>query len=430
MSQTDKNYTTLYFYLAAILYFSWGAIGQLANPDGFERLTERAIVSLIIILLAHIFSKISFKAFQITKAIGIILILSHFTSLVIRADSLAFHMGLIVLSAGFFILISNTRCLILYSVTTLSSVLTVSYFIPDEKSAHVVGAIATLNILIWILQKQREKVFEKWNKTEHQFRKEIEEINLRDSLIIKEHKERLEEKSKEIESLIARVSHELRTPITAANMLVDELLDNLEEQEEPDKDQEEILKRVENNLRDLEQQTRNLLDRFIDKAEKEVYFDIKQTTEYLLSNFEIMNPDVNIYRELESVEYKGVKSEVETIFCNLISNAVKFTQPMKDKKVECYLSAQEDFFELLIKDSGIGMEEGFYSTESEIFKVGQRAEISKRFETRGYGIGLNTTKQFVDKLGGTLLYYSAGDKMGTIVYLKIPIYNNIVEEVI
>ena len=98
---------------------------------------------------------------------------------------------------------------------------------------------------------------------------------------------------------------------------------------------------------------------------------------------------------------------------NLIRNAIKFTDQGGEVCISC--SASEQVY-LSIQDSGIGMEtetiRKVYSDSLQESQVGTSGEI-------GTGLGLNITKELVEKQSGKLTFESEPGK-GTTVYVTLP----------
>ncbi|MEM9919304.1 MAG: tetratricopeptide repeat protein [Bacteroidota bacterium] len=110
---------------------------------------------------------------------------------------------------------------------------------------------------------------------------------------------------------------------------------------------------------------------------------------------------------------KANKMQINQLFQNLISNAVKYTHednPMVS--VQCY---QEDHqFIFSIKDNGIGIAP---EHKEEIFQMFRRLHTNKEFE--GTGIGLATCKKIVAQYGGDIWVESEKNE-GSTFYFSIP----------
>ena len=98
---------------------------------------------------------------------------------------------------------------------------------------------------------------------------------------------------------------------------------------------------------------------------------------------------------------EGIASQMDHLFNNLISNALKFIRPGVQPLLRIHVQAVEasnytglsptdNYFEITIEDNGIGFEEKYVD---HIFKVFQRLHGKSAFE--GTGIGLAICKRVV-----------------------------------
>jgi PAS domain S-box-containing protein len=107
-------------------------------------------------------------------------------------------------------------------------------------------------------------------------------------------------------------------------------------------------------------------------------------------------------------------TELQSIFHNLISNAVKFRG---DDHPTIQVSAEEveGFWQFLIQDNGIGIDERYHQR---VFQMFQR--LYERGKYEGNGIGLAIAKKIVEQHGGKIWVESAPGK-GSSFYFTIPI---------
>jgi light-regulated signal transduction histidine kinase (bacteriophytochrome) len=107
-------------------------------------------------------------------------------------------------------------------------------------------------------------------------------------------------------------------------------------------------------------------------------------------------------------------SQLNQLFLNLISNAVKFC---KDKTPEILVSSkrEENRWCLSVSDNGIGIEQKY---RDKIFIIFQR--LHSRNEYPGTGIGLAICKRIVQRHGGDIWFESEPGK-GSVFNLTLPI---------
>jgi len=86
---------------------------------------------------------------------------------------------------------------------------------------------------------------------------------------------------------------------------------------------------------------------------------------------------------------------VDTIIRNLMSNAIKFTEP--GGEVSISVDEQERFVEVSVADTGIGIEEQYIPT---LFRIDTRYKRLGTADEEGSGLGLILCQEFVDKHQG------------------------------
>ena len=120
---------------------------------------------------------------------------------------------------------------------------------------------------------------------------------------------------------------------------------------------------------------------------------------------------VDISKNCEHIT--SIKSYVESIFHNLIGNALKYRNQNIDSKIHISVSKDGGIVEFIISDNGLGI-------DLELHK-GSMFGMYKRFHegVDGKGIGLYMTKLQVDALGGQIELQSEKGK-GTTFIVKIP----------
>jgi signal transduction histidine kinase len=104
-----------------------------------------------------------------------------------------------------------------------------------------------------------------------------------------------------------------------------------------------------------------------------------------------------------SLPVTGDRSRLQRVFANLLDNAIKYTEPGGRVKVSA--TAQGDFLELVVEDSGVGIGD---ADLLHIFDRFYRAEKSR--STTGNGLGLSLARAFVLVHGGTI---SADSRVGS-----------------
>lgn len=96
---------------------------------------------------------------------------------------------------------------------------------------------------------------------------------------------------------------------------------------------------------------------------------------------------------------------VKTIFRNLISNAIKYTNT--GGHIHIAATEGKKFVKIEISDDGIGMSQ---KTREKLFKIDHFSSISGTYNEYGSGLGLLFCKEFIDRHGGNIRVESEPDK--------------------
>ena len=117
----------------------------------------------------------------------------------------------------------------------------------------------------------------------------------------------------------------------------------------------------------------------------------------------------------EVVKVIADSEEMEIIFNNLISNAIKYNK--QGGSVDCTLRENGEWVEILVEDTGIGMNP---EDISRIFDDFVRIKTEKTRNITGSGLGLAIVKKLIDNYKGIIEVTSQPDQ-GSIFKVKLPI---------
>lgn len=233
------------------------------------------------------------------------------------------------------------------------------------------------------------------------------------------------EKEKEINILKSRftalASHEFRTPIATIVSSIDlvDIYVNMIENE--------VLKeKLKIHLNKILFQSHRLTEML-----RDILLLEKTTSNHDENNIETLDV-VELIKDVKNQYYADRKDErtLELIFpdeqklissnasflnhiiSNLVNNAFKYSQGAKNPSLQ--LVFQPTYFNIIIQDYGIGIP---FSDQEHLFELFFRANNVLSIE--GTGLGLTITKEFTNKLGGTIDFVSHEGK-GTIFTLSFP----------
>ncbi|SHH72782.1 HAMP domain-containing protein [Caloranaerobacter azorensis DSM 13643] len=210
--------------------------------------------------------------------------------------------------------------------------------------------------------------------------------------------ESLKEQQELRKRLTADISHELRTPLTILQSHIEAISDGIWE---PTQERLDICKNEVIRLIKLVEQLKYLTD--IEKHR--ITLEVKKINLSKLLNeiidsleYQFQNKNIKLKRFLkENVFINADKDKVSQIIINILSNALKFTNP--GGQVDVALEENEEKVNIIIKDTGIGIPK---KDIPYIFERFYRSDKSRSRKTGGAGIGLTIAKMLVEAHNGKI----------------------------
>jgi len=218
-----------------------------------------------------------------------------------------------------------------------------------------------------------------------------------------------EEKKRVRFEFISVLAHELKAPLGAIEGYLQILRDGTAGDDPATT--ERMLDRSMVRLQGMRKLIYDLLDMTrIESGTKPREFNDVSLKEIAENAIETMMPDARsreIVVDLRAdgpVEMRGDASELEIIFNNLVSNAVKYN---RDKgRVEVVISRNGDTVTVSVTDTGIGMSE---DEAARLFKEFTRIKNAKTRNIMGTGLGLSTVRKLSVLYGGGVEVTSTPD---------------------
>jgi signal transduction histidine kinase len=245
--------------------------------------------------------------------------------------------------------------------------------------------------------KENEKVIEA-KKYESSTYQELENKIREQDLSLQSAAESLLQRNKDLEEFSYIVSHDLRGPV--ANMLgLTALFRNPAMPAEQYKDLvpylEESAKRLDTTIRDLNE----VLSIRNNAMKTRESVNVIEALEFITKSLktEISENQVKILTDFSQLnEIYTVKSYLESILYNLISNAIKFRSPNRAPQVRLQAIQGSDFDCLTVSDNGLGID--LRSGTYKIFGLYQRMHT----HTEGKGFGLYLVQTQIEALNGKI----------------------------
>ncbi|WP_345229945.1 PAS domain-containing sensor histidine kinase [Olivibacter ginsenosidimutans] len=224
---------------------------------------------------------------------------------------------------------------------------------------------------------------------------------------------KLQETNRELDSFVYSTSHDLRSPLNSilGLLYLAEDADSIDELRGYLKHMEKNVKILDEFIVEIGMYTQNAKQEV--KTERvEVWTLLQEVLESLRYNAWYKQVQVFCDVPQETVMYTD-KSRLRIIFSNLISNAIKYQDPLKENQfVRISLENKSDETHVLIEDNGIGIDN---ANQEKIFEMFYRAYA----QVEGSGLGLYLTSEIVNKIKGKLFLCSRLEE-GTTVKLIFP----------
>ncbi|WP_108804990.1 sensor histidine kinase KdpD [Aquimarina sp. Aq107] len=218
------------------------------------------------------------------------------------------------------------------------------------------------------------------------------------------------------DQLFRIIGHDLRTPFHQMNLLIELISES--------KDENEKLEYL-TLIKESATQGNELLEDLLSWDEKDVdHSDINleefsiakivnKTFEFYKFNSDVK--EITLINEVpENIKLRISNSMMETVFRNLIGNAIKFSHPKSKIIVNC--SINNNHINISVVDKGVGIS----SEQLKVLFSDQVKSTSGTADEKGTGYGLGIVKKLVEQQMGSLSIDSELKK-GTKVVLTFPL---------
>ncbi len=222
-------------------------------------------------------------------------------------------------------------------------------------------------------------------------------------------------------NFLSMVSHQLKAPLSSTllqtSILLDGIAGGLNEK------QCDLIQKIKAKTKGMTDLVNDILDVcYVEEGGYITQLEPLNLSEILERTIDLIQPqaqDKNISLQVAMEDnlplMKGNKSSIEAMFINLLSNAIKYTP--SDGQVNIELKKNEQYFQLKVSDTGIGIEN---KDIPHIFNRFYRERSERTKYIQGTGLGLSIVKGVVDAHQGSLAVESEIGK-GTIFSVLLPI---------
>lgn len=219
---------------------------------------------------------------------------------------------------------------------------------------------------------------------------------------IKSQRDYLKQLNNTKDRLFSIIGHDLKNPFNSILGFTDLLIDNNKEY-----DDEKRLKFLK-IIKEATLKSANLLNNLLNWANTQTgnidfnpeKINLKIELFDVLSLLEIqaINKEIRLQNNMNEDIYVNADSNMVTaILRNLISNAIKFTNPQG--LVEINSKVINGFVEITVKDNGVGIPK---NEIEKLFKIDEKYSNLGTLNEQGSGLGLILCKEFVEKHGGNI----------------------------
>lgn len=215
---------------------------------------------------------------------------------------------------------------------------------------------------------------------------------------LKESREQLQSANKELESFAYSISHDLRAPLRAIDGFVRMILEDYGHTF--DNEAQRMFNVVRDNAKKMDKLITDLLA--LSRITRAEIFNQTLDMNLLIQsiineNFPIEIIDDTQFIISELPRAMGDQVLIRQALINLISNAIKYTRPVRKRKIEIGGYSEKEKFIYFVKDNGVGFNPQY---QHKLFGIFQRLHKDAEFE--GTGVGLAIVQRIINRHGGSV----------------------------
>lgn len=237
-------------------------------------------------------------------------------------------------------------------------------------------------------------------------------------LALKKSEAELKESNRTKDKFFSIIAHDLKNPFNSLLGFSDLLLKNHKKYDEEKREQaieliNDSSKNIFNLLENLLTWSRSQSDR-ITFSPQEIKVKTFIDEIVLLTQPTAKNKSIELLNGIkEDLSVYADKNMINTVLRNLITNAIKFTRKKGTVIVSATKIKKQDFIEISVKDTGIGIPK---DRINDLFRLDKNKSNPGTENESGTGLGLILCKEFVEKNKGRIWVKSKVDKGSKFIF--------------
>ncbi len=223
------------------------------------------------------------------------------------------------------------------------------------------------------------------------------------------------------DAFLNAVTHELKTPIASIRLY----LETLQTREVSDAKRQEFYgvmladsNRLLNTVQQVLQASRTRdKNHLLNINEINLAELLKESVERVKTRYDLSDGAINFSQTDAAIKILGDSNELQTVFTNLLDNAVKYSDKENINVWLAVKSLNKKFVIVRVRDAGIGLPPGELKR---IFKRFYRVPSVQMQKTKGTGLGLFIVRSIIKKHGGRIFAESEGEGAGSTFIVQLP----------
>lgn len=228
-------------------------------------------------------------------------------------------------------------------------------------------------------------------------------------------------RSEQHDAFLNAVTHELKTPIASIKLYLETLKARDVEPAKRDEfydvmiaDSNRLLNTVEQVL--LASRAKEV-ERRLSVEELDVNALVSEAVNIVRTRHKLEDGSIRFITSTDALKTLGDHDLLQTVFLNLLDNAVKYSGEEKKISVRVKPSTIRNTVEVYIRDTGFGIP---VSDLKRVFKRFYRASEGNAKRVKGTGLGLFIVNSIVRRHGGKVRAESKGEGRGSTFIVQLP----------